>query len=156
MGRTAKFSEKCVGQWKPLNSFICMTNQMDFLLAPRAARFILFVLHISAFKFRCRRGEYGHFHSFSVFIKGTERNMWHQMHTWPSKQGEPAVAFVIGITNSHHPFSSHHTHTAHESGGVSSGCICLKRIRQRQCLRNLEKKKKKKLSLPFPVRSGSF
>lgn len=140
MGRTAKFCEKCVGQWKPLNSFICVTNQLGYLLAPHAAKFILFILHITAFKFKCRRGEYGHVHLFSLFIKGTEINMWHQMNTWQSKQGEPAVAFVIRITNSHRPPSSYHTRTTHESGGVSSGCICSRRISQRHCLRYLLKK----------------
>lgn len=126
--RTAKFCEKCQGQWKPLNSFICVSNQLCFPLAPHAAQLILFSFHITAFKFKCRRGEYEHFHLFSIFIKGTRMNMWHPMNTWQSKQGEPAVTFAVRITNSHHPSSSHY-----ESGGVCSGCICLRRISQRQC-----------------------
>lgn len=140
MGRKAKFCGKCVGQWKPLKSFICMTNQLGFLLAPHTAKFILFVFHITALKFKCGREECGHFHLFSIFIKGPEMNMWHQMNTWQSKQGEPAVAFVIGITNSHHPSSLYCTHITHESRGVSSGCICLRSSSQRQCLGYLLKK----------------
>lgn len=140
VGTKAKFCGKCVGQWKPLNYFICMTDQLGFLLAPHTAKFILFIFHITAFKFKSGRGEYGHFHLFSIFIKGPEMNMWHQMNTWQSKQGKPAVAFVIGITNSHHPSSLYCTHTTHESRGVSSGCICLRSSSQRQCLGYLLKK----------------
>lgn len=125
--------------WK-INSFIRISNHLVFLLTPHTPKFIVFILHITAFKFRRRRREYGHFHLFGLFIKGAAMNMWHQMNTWQSKQGEPAVAFVIGITNSHHPSSSYHIHTTQESRGVSSECICLRRISQRQCLHYLLKK----------------
>lgn len=58
-GRTAKFCGKCVVQWKHLNSFLCIANQLCFLLASHMAKFILFILHITAFEFKCRRGEHG-------------------------------------------------------------------------------------------------
>lgn len=67
---------------------------MDLILAYHTDKFELLILHISAFKFKHRRGEYGHFHLFKIPIKGRETNMWHQINTWQSKQGEPAVAFV--------------------------------------------------------------
>lgn len=148
-----KKKKKCLGQWKPLNSFICMTNQQCFPLAPHAAKLILFIFHIAAFKFECGRGERGPFHLFSTFIKGAGMNMWHPRNTWQCKQGEPAVACAIGITNSHHPASSYHACAAQGSREVSSGCMCWRRISQRRCWCYLLKKE---ISLPFPVRSGGF
>lgn len=152
--RTAEFcKKKCLGQWKPLHSFICMTNQLCFPLAPHAAKLILFIFHIAAFKFECGRGERGPFHLFSTFIKDAGMNMWHPRNTWQCKQGEPAVACAIGITNSHHPASSYHARAAQGSREVSSGCMCWRRISQRRCWCYLLKKE---ISLPFPVRSGGF